>query len=298
MLIKEERWNRGIVWDKYKAGVINLDSGKVIIPIRFDELDWRIQTFRSPGPGIPPKSAQLIGFACFTNEGEAVAYDADGNIDDWKDWEVGFLHLTPDPRPEKSLEEIEKEFFERYHFDIKREEVEDLLRYRMKILNYDWEHTPENARLISAVNERLNAAVREALRLGEEAEKLVKGLCDDWSVEVEVYPAWEEPDSEGEGAPYSIQNIIAELGRSSGISCVSPCFSWWNSERVENGWDFKTATLDDGNSWDEGGFRLPAYMDCYFVHPFQMLYYDNYLLAYSDLLSIKKFCINVKINKS
>lgn len=291
MLIKDKRGNRAVVWDNYKAGVINTDTGEVIIPIRYDEVSWRIRVYSSPGPGIPPKPCELVGFACFTDAGEAVAYDCDGNIDDWKDWEQGYLHLTPDPRPKETLEEVEQQIRERYYIDIKREELEDLLYLRRRILNYDWKHTPENAKLISAVNDRLNAAVREALRLGEEAEKLVKGSCSDWAVDVEVYPEWEEPE---EG--FSIQNIIAELGRNVGYK-TSPCFQWWSSPNRKDGWDFKTATGDDGVSWDEGAFRRPAYQDCYFVRPFQELYFDNYILAFSDLLSIKNFYINVLINK-
>ena len=296
MIIKEERGNRAVVWDNYKAGVIDTVTGKVIIPIRYDEIAWRIRSFSSPGPGIPPKPCEMAGFACFTDEGEAVAYDFDGNVDSWKDWEEGHLNLTPEPRPKQSLASVEKKIITRYYkgYDKRseREKLEDLLRLRCRILNYDWEHTPENAKRISAVNDRLNAAVREALRLGEEAENLIKGSCSDWMVEVEVYPEWEDPE---DGS--AIQNIIAELGRRPGYK-TSPCFSWWTSADRNDGWDFKTATLDDGVSWDEGAFRRPAYQDCYFLHPFQELYFDNYILAFSDLLSIKNFYINVMINKA
>lgn len=289
------------MWDNYKAGVVNTDNGEIIVPIRYDEIHWRIRSFKSPGPGIPPPPIEMAGFACFTDDGEAVAYDFDGNVDKWKDWEEGRVFPNPERPSARSVEDIEKEIFARYHIDIKREDLEDLLIERRNVLNFDWEHTPENARLISAVNDRLNEAVSEALQLGQEAEVLVKGKCDEWNVGVEVYPEWEDPDYNdvgSEGSLFSIQNIIAELGRRSGYKGISPCFEWYNSSYSGEGWDFKTATLDDGVSWDEGPFRRPAYMDCYFFHPFQELFFDNYLFAIQDLLTVKRFCVNVLINKA
>lgn len=300
MKIYDERENRAIVWDNYKAGVMNTETGEIIVPIRFDEVHWRIRSFRSPGPRIPPPPIEIAGFACFTDDGEAIAYDFDGNVSDWKDWEIGRVQLTPPKRPERTREEVEKEICDRYHMDIEREEIEDLLYERARIINFDWEHTPENVRKVGEINDRLNAAIREALRLGEEAEKLVKGKCDDWRIEVEVYPEWEDPDWDGNnsGLPWSIQNIIAELGRKPGFSGHSPCFTWMTYPDGGNTWDFKEATMDDGVSWDEGSFRRPAYMDLYFVHPFQELFFDNYIFAHEDLLSIKNFYINVLINKA
>lgn len=301
MRIYDERRDRAIVWDNYKAGVMNTANGDIIVPIRYDEIHWRIRSFRSPGPGIPPPPIEMAGFACFTDEGEAVAYDFDGNEDTWKDWEESLVNPNPERPSERSAEDIEKDILSRYHFDIKREEIEDLLLERRNVLNYDWKHTPENAKLVSAVNDKLNEAVHEALQLAEEAEKLVKGRSDQWCVEVEVYPEWEDPEHDNAsaaGALFNIRNIIAELGRRSGFKSASPCFEWWNSSEVDNGWDFKTATLDDGVSWDEGSFRRPAYMDCYFLHPFQELFFDNYLFAIQDLLTIKSFYINVLINKA
>lgn len=284
MIIKEERWNRAVVWDNYKAGVIDTDTGKVIVPIQFDELYWRVQTFSSPGRGVPPKPSLLVGFACFTDEGEAVAYDADGNIDDWKDWESGCLS-QPEP-PKGCLDEIEQEIIARFNNGEGRDELSDLLYDRKWHLNYKWKHSPEHVQAISAVNDRLNAAVREALAMGERLEKTLSG---EWELTVEVYPEWEDE---------SIQNIIVELGRRVGIRDYSPCFSIYTYNGKKSNWDFKTATLDDGNSWDEGPLRRPAYQDCYFLHPFQQLYYDNYILAFKDLLSIKSFQIRVLINKT
>lgn len=283
MQIKDQRWNRAVVWDNYKAGVIDTDTGKVIVPIRFDELYWRVQTFRSPGRGIKPMSPLLVGFACFTDDGEALAYDANGNIDVWKDWEN--VRLTPPEPPTRSLAEIEAEIRTRFDNGSHRDELSDLLYERKWTLNYSWCHTPENVKAISVINDRLNAAVREALAMGENLEKT---LSEQWNMDVEVYPEWEEE---------CIQNIIVELGRTVGVTEHSPCFRIYATSEAPNEWDFKKATLDDGKSWDEGALRRPAYQECYFVWPFQQLNYDNYILAFSDLLSIKSFKINILINK-
>ena len=105
MLIKTERWNRAEVWDNYKAGIIDVVTGKVIVPIRFDELYWRIETFRSPAPRVPPLPPKLHGFACFTDDGEAVAYDVDGNIDEWKAWELPRLNSEKEP-PSRSVDSL------------------------------------------------------------------------------------------------------------------------------------------------------------------------------------------------
>lgn len=284
MIIKEKRWNRAIVWDNYKAGVIDTDSGRIIVPIRFDELDWRVQTFRSPEPGIPPKPPLLVGFACFTDEGEAIAFDSDGNLDYWKDWEAGCIQLNPQ-KAERPLSEIEQEIVTRFNDGAKRDELEDLLYARKRHLNFDWRHTPENVKAISRINDRLNAAVQEALTMGENLENLLSGQ---WELDIEVYPEWEDG---------SIQNIIVELGRWQGVTDYSPCFRKYACSNNPGEWDFKLSTLDDGKSWDEGGFERPAYQDCYFLHPFQQLSYDNYILAKSDLIAIKNFKINILVNK-
>lgn len=283
MLIKEERWNRAVVWENYKAGVVNADTGLVIVPIRFDEVHWRIQTFSSPGPGIPPKPPLFVGFACFTDDGESIAYDSDGNIDKWRDWEKEYL-VRPHP-PTKSLSEVEQEIVTRFNGGADRDELTDLLYTRKHILNFEWRHTPDNVKAISRVNDRLNDAIRDALAMGQNLEKTLSGQ---WTLEIEVYPEWD-----GE----SIQNIIVELGRWHGVTDHSPCFKKYATSDRTNDWDFKTATHDDGNSWDEGGFERPAYQDCYFVRPFQELAYDNYILGFSDLLSIKTFQINILITK-
>lgn len=226
----------------------------------------------------------LAGFACFTDDGEAVAYDADGNLDTWKDWEN--VRLTPPDPPGRPVAEIEAEIKRRFDNGEGRDELRDLLYDRKWAINNLWRHSPENVKAISAVNGRLNAAIREALAMGENLEKTLSG---DWDLTVEVYPEWEED---------WIQNIIVELGHRVGIRDYSPCFSIYASSDRKNDWDFKTATLDDGDSWDEGPLRRPAYQDCYFLHPFQELYYGNYILAFSDLISIKSFQIRIMIDKA
>lgn len=286
MFVKTKRWNRAEVWDNHKAGVIDIATGQVIVPVRYDELYWRVQTFRSPAPGVPPEPPLLVGFACFTDEGEAVAYDADGKPDEWKDWELG--RLSSPELPSQTLQEIEDEILRRYNDGAGRDDLYDLIYDRVRLLNSSWRHTPENVSAISRINDRLNNAVREALKMGETVAKTLTG---DWVLTVEVYPEWEDD---------AIQNLLAELGRNVGVTRHSPCFTLYVTEGSSGSpdiWDFKKATLDDGRSWDEGGFSRPAYQDCYFVHPFQQLSHDNYALAFSDLLEITTFQINILINK-
>lgn len=284
MQIKYDRWNRVEVWDNYKAGIIDKGTGKVIVPIRFDELYWRIETFRSPAPRIPPLPPKLHGFACFTDDGEAVAYDVDGNIDEWKDWEKWRLKADDD-LPSRSLESIENEIRERYMDGATRDDLLELLVERRRLLDSTWIHSPENVAEICRINDMLCKAVQEALDMGREAEKNLKG---EWEIELEIYPEWEDD---------AFQEYIVEMGYNCGLRSASPCFS--HSAYYERGgdWDFKSATLDDGVSWD-WGFRRPAYQDCYFLHPFQRLAVDNYQLSYSDIISIKKFVINMLITKN
>lgn len=283
MIIKESRYNRGIVWDNYKAGVINLDDNRIIIPIRFDEIYWRIQTFKSPGPKLAPNPPEFIGFACFNDDGEAVAYDADGNIDEWRDWEQPVIEY--DEMPQRTVESIEQEVAARYDAGEDRCKLSDLLYDRRKLLNHNWRHTPENVAKISRVNDMLNSAVREALSMGEAMEKTLTG---EWMMTVEVYPEWEQGD---------FRNTIAELGLTRGIEGYSPCFTMWCADDKPGEWDFKYATMDDGVSWDEGGYHRPAYMYCFFYMPFQSLSLDNYILAHSDIADIKRFDVRMLVKK-
>ena len=283
MKIFRERDSRAIVWDNYKAGVIDSTSNKIIIPIRFDELYERIEVFKHER-GKPVQLPKLIGFACFTDEGEAVAYDIDGNIDEWREWEIPMVD-TYDDIPDKPLSEIEEEITKRFSDGEERSTLLELLHQRIRLLNHDWHHTRENVMAISRINDMLNRAVKEALRMGEAAEKALSG---NWSIRYEVYPEWNEG---------CFQNTLVELGMTSGIRDYSPCFDGWASNDRPGNWDFKSATLDDGDSWDEGGFSRPAYQDCYFVYPFQKLSNDNYALAFSDIITIKNFKINLLISK-
>ena len=156
---------------------------------------------------------------------------------------------------------------------------------RMRILDYTWTHSPENVAKIGRINDMLNKAVQEALDMGREAEKNLSG---EWEIELEIYPEWEDD---------AIQDIIVEFGRIGGIRSASPCFRHSAHSGIGGDWDFKSATHDDGVSWDWGAFRRPAYQDLYFVCPFQQLATENYRLSYFDIVSIKKFTINMLITK-
>lgn len=285
MQIRDKRGNRAVMWDNYKAGVIDTETEEIIVPIRFDEVSWRIQTFRSPCRMVPPLPTEYAGFACFTNEGEEVILDMNGKPDELKYWEANRIRREEPESPEESLEEIEDEIRKLYYEDPENERLKTLLYTRMRLIDRSWEHSVENAKLMSEVSDRLNKAVQEALSLGETIQKTLSG---NWGIDVEVTPEWEDED---------IRNIVAECGHRTGITSTSPCFQKYEHSHSEPNWDFKSSVLDDGVSWD-WGFRMPVYMDCYFYMPFQLLAADNYAFAYSDLLTIKQFNINIQVTKA
>lgn len=277
-----ERDNRTIVWENLKAGVIESNSGKIIVPIRFDELYERFYHNDNVQEGQP--TITVIGYACFIDDGEAIAYDTNGNIDQWRDWEYPLMEQPE--LPNRSVESIEEEVRRRYYEeDATPADLQELLRDRYRILDRNWKHTPEYVAEICRINDMLNSAVKQALEMGE---KLSKSLHGDWSLDINVYPEWEDDD---------FRNIIVELGRCPAIRDYSPCFTYYSHGNIEDHWDFKEATLDDGVSWDEGPFRRPAYQNCYFLHPFQELVSDNYQLSFSDIISIRNFNIRILIDQ-
>lgn len=280
-----------MAWDNYKAGVIDLSTGKTVVPIRFDELYWRIQTFENPEPGIPRKPPVLIGFACFTDEGESVAYDTDGEVDEWRDWELPMLSQSE--LPQRTVESIEKEVRKRFYTDDDIDDLRELLVDRCRLLNVSWQHSAENVSKISRLNDMLNAAIHEALAIGKSIEQSLSG---EWSLRIDVYPGWD--NNEDWDDDEDIRDIIVQLGYRKGISDYSPCFEINCANDCPGNWDFKSVTLDDGVSWDEGVFRRPAYQDCYFLQPFQQLASENYLLAFSDLVEIKNFQIRTMITQT
>lgn len=258
---------RAIVWENYKAGVIDSISGEVIVPVIYDELYPRIQTFPASA-GVRPRKPELIGFAAFTDEGVEQAFTIDGKHDEWREWEQDYLYKPLSPK--RSLKEIEEDIFNTYD----KEKLKELLLERVKTLNFFLKHSPENVARIQTTNSRLTDAVRKALELGKETQRKLPEA----EITVEIYPKW--GDSE-------IHDIIVENGLYVGMTDKSPCFDSTNE------WDFSKACLDDGVSWDEGGFRRPAYQDCFFYRPFYILATDNYMLAFEDVASVREFEIKV-----
>jgi hypothetical protein len=300
-----------IVWKDYKAGVLDSATGEIVVPIRFDELHQRLQSGIKDEHGRQTRP-KLIGFACFTNDGETIAYDICGKEDSWQSWEQSMV-VNPYVihRP---VSEIESEIVALYQsvkvtpgLKFKSlsscasetqsklvEQIISLLYERKEALNSKWQHTREHVAQIADMNAILEKAVRQAILLGEKAEHLISEMpkCDSESVIVEVYPWWD--DSDGELDTHSVHEIIVVLGEAIGETKYSPCFDLQSCGGSDNVWNYSKACHDDGISWDEGGFHLPAYQDCYFLRPFQQLSFDNYILAFEDLITIKEFRIRVQ----
>lgn len=82
-------------------------------------------------------------------------------------------------------------------------------------------------------------------------------------------------DQMDDEADNHVWNIIAAMGKGFHVEDgVALCFdnTVWDAD---DEWDYKKLVMDDGQSWDEL-IHFPAYQDVYFLHPFHMLYCDNY----------------------
>jgi hypothetical protein len=300
-----------IVWKDYKAGVLNTATGDIVIPICFDELHPRLQYGIKDEHGRQTRP-KLIGFACFTNGGKAIAFDLLGKEDSWQAWEDPML--TQPIISHRTVAEIESEIVSLFQSvnimpGIKFkdtlcsasepqskivEQIISLLYERKKALNYRWQHSKENVAKIANTNAMLEKAVHQAIQLGEKAEQLFSEIhnSDSASVTVEVYPWW--ADSDEKLGTRSVHEIIVLLGEEIGETEYSPCFDLTSIDSETDVWNYSQACHDDGASWDEGGFHLPAYQDCYFLRPFQRLSFDNYILAFEDLATIKEFKVRVQ----
>ena len=299
---------RAIAWKNCKGGVINAMTGEEVIPIRFDEVYLRLQRGPKDEHGRPTRPT-AIGYACFTDEGESCVFDMDGNIDFWRDWEHPMIEENREPcRP---LEDIERDIFAKFRevnlnqsclrFDFHRSAIQQLLYERKHAMNRGWIHTPEHVARIAHINSLVEKAVHRAIEMGQKAEKALSFLRQGDDARpvvlfVEIYPIWEDSilTSNLHADNYGLHDIIVMLGEDVGETILSPFFSIYCDGNDPECWDYNKASMDDGISWDEGGFHRPAYQNCYFLRPFQRLSFDNYIAAFEDLTAIKDFKIFIK----
>lgn len=229
-----------ITWRDHKAGVIDKEE-HAVIPFVYDEIESRYRRVPTPEQEqrtittsdgtvlhVGPTSSHLFyGFACFTNEGDMQAYDADCQPDTFHDWEEERLAYKPDYENKESenmsLEELErvikKEYvtllelgyehhkdllFTREHrdrIDTQEQTVRSLLRDRRQKMNSTWVHDVENARRIGRTNRLLMRAVHKAITLGEKTTKSLQWMenvrnKELYEVTVCVYPQWQDSSSD------------------------------------------------------------------------------------------------------
>lgn len=337
-----------IVFRDYKAGVVSPDN-RVIIPFIYDDIQRRDELVNIPdeerqtkttssGKTIMVGSAYrniLHGFACYTNEGVCQAFDTEGNPCEFQDWEPDYFHLKQNwfiPENEhRTLQEIEELIQKDYALYLKMGESDEkshlnlhifeMILDRRRLMDKDWVHNRESAKLIARTNDLLMKAVKKAIKLGRKTAQSLDWMnhvshATGYEVEVYVQPQWLNDksernytpllksaraekdrlnDQEDEVASTHIWNIIAAMGFGKIINDKSVCFLHWHGGTYdESEWDLKTLTLDDGLTWDEG-IHYPCYQDVYFTHPFHLLYCDNFCYSYQDISNISDFCVGVNV---
>lgn len=201
------------------------------------------------------------------------------------------------------------------------ERVEGHIYDRRHMMNKSWVHSRENAERISRTNDLLMRAVKKAVKLGKKTQESLKWMKDvpnnyEFVIRVYIHPQWENDKScydykpkEGlsrrkeqerlidqidDEADNHVWNIIAAMGKGFHVEDgVALCFdnTVWDAD---DEWDYKKLVMDDGQSWDEL-IHFPAYQDVYFLHPFHMLYCDNYNYSFEDLCNINDFRVNVAV---
>lgn len=201
------------------------------------------------------------------------------------------------------------------------ERVEGHIYDRRHVMNKSWVHSRENAERISRTNDLLMRAVKKAVKLGKKTQESLKWMKDvpnnyEFVIRVYIHPQWENDKScydykpkEGlsrrkeqerlidqmdDEADNHVWNIIAAMGKGFHVEDgIALCFdnTVWDAD---DEWDYKKLVLDDGQSWDEL-IHFPAYQDVYFLHPFHILYCDNYNYSFEDLCNINDFRVNVAV---
>ena len=229
-----------VAWKDHKAGVINR-KGETIIPFIYDEIEPRYK--RVPVPEeeqrtittddgttlhIGPTCRDYFrGYACFTNDGEAQAYDEDCMPDMFYDWEQQRLNYEPEYENIEvgamhigELEEIIKKEYvtlielgynhpkewtcsekHREKIDKQERKIKSLIRDRRQLMNRSWIHNVENAKRIGRTNHLLMRAVRKAILLGEKTSKSLQWMekvsnTERYVVEVYVHPEWQDSRSD------------------------------------------------------------------------------------------------------
>lgn len=229
-----------VTWKDYKAGVVN-QKGETVIPFIYDEIESRYQRVAIPeeerrtvttddGTALrvgPTCRDVFRGYACFTNDGEAQAYDEDCQPDVFYDWEQQRLNCEPEYENKEvaamhidELEEIiRKEYVtlielgyehpqewtwskeHRETVEKQEQKVKSLIRDRRQKMNRHWIHNVENAKRIGRTNHLLMRAVRKAIRLGEKTSKSLQWMekvsnSEHYEVEVYVHPEWQDSRSD------------------------------------------------------------------------------------------------------
>lgn len=226
-----------IAWKDYKAGVIDT-ANNVRIPIIYDEIDDRLTLVPNEnrrkyvdkdgmehlvGPEMVYASR---GYACFTNEGDAQAYDKDCNPCDFDKEDARHMHHEYEwnvpENAHRSLEEIEQALKEDFrqlqdlqcHDDYRRyyhlhaseevgwleERIEGHILDRRHVMNRSWIHNRENAARISRVNDLLMRAVRKAVKLGGKTQESLRWMHDisnneSFVIKVYIHPQWDNDKS-------------------------------------------------------------------------------------------------------
>lgn len=200
--------------------------------------------------------------------------------------------------------------------------VVDLLLERRRLMNSVWEHTPENAKRLARTNDLLMAASRKAWEQGKRTFESMKWMNEVenqymFSVEVFVYPQWDNrksdwryvpdanrtPEEEEEflldetcnNDPFEnhVWNIITQLGELNyNKDGIASCFHTYD---MEGKWpSFEDATLDDGQSWNEG-MEQEVYDSIYFTYPWHLLFHDGYEFSFEDLANLNDFRVDVQV---
>ena len=172
------------------------------------------------------------GYACFTNDGVAQAYDREGNPCEFEAWEQPRLnpeYKWSDPADEQRTvaeieEQIRKEYVELLQMGYRDKSksnwpeeyrnlmvdkvmhIDNLIRDRRHKMNQTWVHSRENALRIKRVNDLLMKAVAKCIRLGKKTAQSLQWMekvsnTSYYDVEACVYPVWENESSQLDYVP-------------------------------------------------------------------------------------------------
>jgi len=299
-------------WKDYRAGVIDI-SGKTVIPFQFDEIKSRVKPSNQGG------SENIFrGFICSCEDGTRQFFNENLQPDELKEWDqVGREpHIADQDNEALSIGELEDKIRENFrklieigyntpleycfsseHCD-EIEKLEEIVKNaiwdRKRKMDSFWRHTRENVAGIGRMNDLLMKATRKAISLGKKTAKSLQWMekvpnTEDYSVKVYVYPCWQDDLSE-----MDIRDIITRMGEMPNCDGITPCFEHISRNYDSRDWNYRDCIVDDGQSWDEM-IHYPVYQDVYFLHPFHLLYCDLFNYSFEDLVSIRDFRVEVKV---